>query len=77
MRGRAKDPVAQRAKSSRHAKRAHCCSCGKIVHGNGGKTAHAAMHERRGEWHKPFIADSGYTYISADAHRAKFPQTWT
>ena len=36
-----------------HAKYARYCSCGKIVHGNGGKTSHQAGHERNGTWRDP------------------------
>ncbi len=65
MRGRANDPNVQRAKSSRHARRAHYCSCGKIVRGNGGQSAHQAAHDRRNE------TDN---FITVDAYRAKFPE---
>jgi hypothetical protein len=34
-----------------HAKRAYYCTCGKIVHGNGGRASHFDMHERRGDGH--------------------------
>ena len=33
-----------------HAKRAHHCTCGKTVHGNGAEFMHRQSHERKGEW---------------------------
>ena len=33
---------------SRHA---YFCSCGKVVHGNGGRAGHAYMHEQRKDGH--------------------------
>jgi len=47
MRGRPNDPAVAKAKARKHAKYGHYCSCGKVVHGNGGKSAHAEMHRRR------------------------------
>lgn len=34
-----------------HAKHENYCTCGKIVHGNGGAASHKAMHMRKGEVH--------------------------
>ena len=80
MRGRAKDPARQHAKSSHHAKYGHYCTCGKVVYGNGGKTSHKAMHERRDEWqHRgdlPNPPSAKHTYISMDAHRTRFPELY-
>lgn len=42
----------KRISSMQHAKHAHFCSCGRVVHGNGGKTSHRAMHERAGDGHR-------------------------
>lgn len=39
------------AMRSKHACRAYYCTCGKIVHGNGGKAMHSAMHKRNGDKH--------------------------
>lgn len=33
------------------ARHAYHCSCGKTVHGNGGRAGHMDMHERRGDDH--------------------------
>lgn len=40
----------QRAKA--HARHAYFCSCGKIVHGNGAKAQHKAMHQRDLDGHR-------------------------
>lgn len=42
-----------------HARHAYYCSCGKIVHGNGGRASHADMHERREDGHR-FITSRAY-----------------
>jgi hypothetical protein len=34
-----------------HAKRASYCTCGKVVHGNGGSHMHRAMHKRKDDGH--------------------------
>jgi hypothetical protein len=34
-----------------HAKRASYCTCGKVVHGNGGEHMHREMHKRKGDGH--------------------------
>lgn len=34
-----------------HTKHQGFCTCGVVVSGNGGKWAHRAMHERRGDGH--------------------------
>ena len=36
-----------REKAQAHAKHAHFCSCGYVVHGNGAKAKHGAMHKRK------------------------------
>ena len=37
-------------RAAAHAKHAYTCTrCGKVVHGNGARAAHRAMHERRNE----------------------------
>ena len=43
-----------------HAKRASYCTCGKVVHGNGGAHHHKASHERKGEWR----TDGGHHYMT-------------
>ena len=63
MRGRANNPVVQKAKARAHAKREHYCSCGKVVWGNGGKSSHAAMHARRHD---------GFHRITPEVWRARF-----
>ena len=75
MRGRANDPNVQRAKSSRHARRAHYCSCGKIVRGNGGAASHRAMHDRKGDGYDR-ATRTGHGWLTMDQHRAKFPEQW-
>ena len=40
-----------REKAQAHAKHAHFCSCGFVVHGNGAKAKHGRMHERKGDGH--------------------------
>jgi hypothetical protein len=81
---RRSDPVARRARASRHAQRSHYCSCGKIVRGNGGEAAHKEMHLRRQEWRVKEMAwpsgmpraesvaptFRGHTYVTVDAFRA-------
>lgn len=75
MRGRPNDPVRARAKARAHAKHAHFCSCGKVVHGNGGKAAHQAMHERKGERRPlgdPETAGK-FSWVSRDQFFDRFP----
>lgn len=36
-------------RSKAHAKHVYHCSCGKRPVGNGGRSSHATMHERRGD----------------------------
>lgn len=36
-----------RARAAGHAKRAYYCTCGKVVHGNGARFQHGAMHNRQ------------------------------
>ena len=52
----------ERAKA--HAKRGHRCSCGQIVHGNGAKHQHKAMHLR---------ADDGHGWVTLEVFRQLFP----
>lgn len=40
-----------RARAQAHAKHAYFCTCGRVVHGNGAKYTHAAMHKRRNDGH--------------------------
>ncbi len=40
-----------------HARYAAYCSCGRVVHGNGGKAIHRLMHERNGDGHHALIRD--------------------
>lgn len=40
-----------REKAQAHAKHAHFCSCGFVVHGNGAKAKHGEMHKRKGDDH--------------------------
>jgi len=35
-----------------HAKHGFFCSCGKVVHGNGAKAMHHAMHARKQDGHR-------------------------
>ena len=42
-----------------HANRAYFCSCGKVVHGNGGRSNHREMHERRSDGHR-FVTRETY-----------------
>lgn len=52
----------QRAQA--HAKHGFFCSCGRIVHGNGGKAQHAYMHEQ---------ASDGHRWMMRSAWLARFP----
>jgi hypothetical protein len=47
-----------------HAKHASHCSCGKIVHGNGARYQHRAMHER---------AEDEHRYVRRDYYFELFP----
>ena len=40
-----------REKAQAHAKHAHFCSCGFVVHGNGAKAKHGEMHKCKGDGH--------------------------
>lgn len=42
----------RRAMRRQHAVHAHYCSCGKVVHGNGGKAGHGYMHARHADGHR-------------------------
>jgi len=53
------------ASAAAHAKRAHFCSCGKIVHGNGARAVHRAYHVNR---------QDGHTYLIEDAYYRLFPR---
>jgi hypothetical protein len=46
------DPSRRRQIASAHAKHESYCSCGRIVHGNGGRHNHREMHERAGDGHR-------------------------
>jgi hypothetical protein len=36
-----------------HARRAHYCSCGFVIHGNGARSSHERMHQqRKGDGHR-------------------------
>lgn len=47
-----------------HANHEAYCSCGRIVHGNGGKWNHRDMHER---------ASDGHRYVTSTYYRVLFP----
>lgn len=51
-------------KARQHARRSYHCSCGKVVHGNGGKANHSAMHEARRDHH---------SFLTPDEYRRRFP----
>lgn len=34
------------------ARHAYFCTCGKVVHGNGGRAGHFYMHEQRNDGHR-------------------------
>lgn len=40
-------------KARAHARIAYWCTCGKVVHGNGGKWSHAQKHRRRESLNPP------------------------
>lgn len=63
MRGRPNNPAKAKAKARAHAKRAHFCSCGKRVFGNGGKAGHEDMHARKRD---------GERWISFEEWKTKF-----
>lgn len=50
-----------------HAKRAHHCTCGKTVHGNGGEHMHRVMHENKGEWRTP----GGHFYMTYSEYQRR------
>lgn len=52
----------ERAKA--HARRGYFCSCGAIVHGNGGKHNHREMHRR---------VQDGHRYVTSEQYRRIFP----
>jgi hypothetical protein len=53
-----------------HAKRAWYCTCGKIVHGNGGEHMHREMHARKGDAHY-YMTYSDYLLRKAAAELRK------
>lgn len=57
----------QRARA--HANRAYFCTCGAIVHGNGGKAGHAWMHENAPQGRG--LGD-GHHYVN----RERYHQIW-
>lgn len=52
-------PSRRRAMRTAHARRAWHCTCGKIVHGNGGSASHEVMHVNRGDGHH-FITEDDF-----------------
>ena len=42
----------KKAAAQGHARRAHYCSCGYIIHGNGAKAAHHGKHVRASDGHR-------------------------
>ena len=67
---RATDSTRRKAMAQAHAKYANYCTCGKIVHGNGGKHTHRAMHERKGEWR----TESGHCYMTYSEYQRRIEQ---
>lgn len=61
-----RDSHTRKRMASAHARHASYCSCGKIVHGNGGHYQHRAMHERRGDDHR---------YVSSRRYEELFPRS--
>lgn len=55
-----------RRRAQAHARRAHHCSCGRIVHGNGARAAHKAMHVRRGDGHRWLLEDAWLARFATD-----------
>lgn len=51
-------------RSKAHAKHSFSCTCGAIVHGNGAKSSHRAMHDRRADGHR---------YVGYEEYRRRFP----
>lgn len=47
-----------------HTRHATYCSCGRVVWGNGGRSQHREMHERRGD---------GHSGLTLDEFRRRFP----
>lgn len=56
----------QRAQA--HAKHGFFCTCGRIVHGNGGKAQHKYMHEQAGDGHR---------YMTSAGFQARFPGVYS
>ena len=76
MRGRANDPNVAREKATKHANRRYYCSCGTIVHGNGGKTSHRARHELRSAYDDHLRADerhADHRYIAREDFGRLYP----
>lgn len=59
--------MAERARA--HARRSYCCSCGKVVWGNGAKAQHFTMHDRRDDGHG-WISEEEYFALHATVARA-------
>ena len=57
----------RRLEMARHAKRAHYCTCGKVVHGNGAEYMHEEMHRRRGEWR----TEGGHFYMTYSEYQRR------
>jgi len=52
------------------------CTCGNVVHGNGGKNSHRAMHKRRNDWQPSAIlreSVGGHGFICRERFDALFP----
>lgn len=58
------------ARSKAHAKHAHFCICGKVVHGNGGKAMHFYVDGDRYKGRRP-----GHAEIGREEFFRRFP-TW-
>jgi Ni/Co efflux regulator RcnB len=58
-----------------HARRAYYCTCGKVVHGNGGENSHRQMHVRRGDWKRDFtgsvVNEHGHTYVVREEYERR------
>jgi hypothetical protein len=50
-----------------HAKYAYYCTCGKVVHGNGGRASHEYMHERK---------QDGHRFVTERSFRERFPEKY-
>lgn len=55
----------KRAKA--HANHGYFCTCGRIVHGNGGRANHRDMHKRN---------DDGHRFTTREGYDILFPDWW-